>query len=68
MTDKNDLRKNAKYIRETLSISEKSELAVAQIRKHSFYKNATNILIYYPFYLECADKIYKFARLKMEIN
>ncbi len=52
MTDKNDLRKNAKYIRETLSISEKSELAVAQIRKHSFYKNATNILIYYPLKFE----------------
>lgn len=48
MNDKNFLRIKAKNIRKTLDINAISNNAVIQIRNNELYKNAKNILIFYP--------------------
>ena len=48
MDNKTVLRTKAKNIRKSLSICEISQKAVERIRNHSFYKNAKNVLIFYP--------------------
>ena len=48
MDSKSDLRKKAKCIRKSLSIAEKSKIAIEKIRENTFYIPAKNVLIYYP--------------------
>lgn len=48
MDSKSDLRKKAKCIRKSLSIAEKSTIAVEKIRGNTLYIPAKNVLIYYP--------------------
>lgn len=48
MDSKSDLRKKAKCIRKSLSIAEKSTIAIKKIRENTLYIPAKNVLIYYP--------------------
>lgn len=48
MDSKSDLRKKAKCIRKSLSIAEKSTIAIEKIRENTLYIPAKNVLIYYP--------------------
>lgn len=48
MDSKSDLRKKAKCIRKSLSIAEKSKIAIEKIRENTLYIPAKNVLIYYP--------------------
>ena len=48
MDSKIDLRASAKEIRKSLDIERISNHAVLKIREHSVYKNARNVLIFYP--------------------
>lgn len=48
MDTKSDLRKKAKCIRKSLSIAEKSTIAIEKIRENTLYIPAKNVLIYYP--------------------
>lgn len=48
MNDKFILRKNAKEIRKKLDITTVSANIREKLLAHSFYKNATNIMIFYP--------------------
>lgn len=48
MDSKSDLRKKAKCIRKSLSIAEKSKIAIEKIRGNTLYIPAKNVLIYYP--------------------
>lgn len=48
MDSKSDLRKKAKCIRKSLSIAEKSTIAIEKIRGNTLYIPAKNVLIYYP--------------------
>lgn len=48
MDSKSDLRKKAKCIRKSLSIAEKSKIAIEKIRENTLYILAKNVLIYYP--------------------
>jgi 5-formyltetrahydrofolate cyclo-ligase len=48
MDSKSDLRKKAKCIRKSLSIAEKSKIAIEKIRENTLYISAKNVLIYYP--------------------
>ena len=48
MDSKIDLRTNAKRIRKTLDIALISKEAVSKIRNCGEYKNAHNVMIFYP--------------------
>lgn len=48
MDSKSDLRKKAKCMRKSLSIAEKSTIAIEKIRGNTLYIPAKNVLIYYP--------------------
>ncbi len=48
MDKKIDLRANAKEIRKNLNMDGVSKQLVTKLRNHSFYKNAVNILLFYP--------------------
>lgn len=48
MDSKSDLRKKAKCIRKSLSIADKSKIAIKKIRENTLYIPAKNVLIYYP--------------------
>ena len=48
MDSKSDLRKKAKCIRKSLSIADKSTIAIKKIRENTLYIPAKNVLIYYP--------------------
>ena len=48
MDSKSDLRKKAKCIRKSLSIAEKSKIAIEKIRGNTLYIPTKNVLIYYP--------------------
>lgn len=52
MDNKTSLRIRAKSIRKTLDIAELGRNAVEQIRELEIYKNANNVLIYYPLQYE----------------
>lgn len=48
MDNKTDLRIWAKSIRKTLDLASVSSVIAGKIRKHEFYKNARNVMIFYP--------------------
>lgn len=48
MDKKIDLRANAKQIRRNLDMGNVSLLLVEKLRQHSCYKNAKNVMIFYP--------------------
>ncbi|MBO6257518.1 5-formyltetrahydrofolate cyclo-ligase [bacterium] len=48
MTDKKELRIKAKNIRKNLTMKEVSAQLAALIRQNEFYKNAENIMLFYP--------------------
>lgn len=48
MDNKTDLRLWAKSIRKTLPIEKVSTAIVEKIRQHCFYKNAKNVMLFYP--------------------
>ncbi len=48
MNSKNELRTVAKEIRKNLDIEKISSTLIEKLIKHNLYKNAKNILIYYP--------------------
>lgn len=52
MDNKTDLRLRAKSIRKTLVIARLSENASEKIRQTELYKNAKNVLIFYPMQYE----------------
>lgn len=52
MKDKVQLRKEAMELRKTLNIPGVSYILVNKIKEHNWYKNAQNVLIYYPFKYE----------------
>ena len=52
MDNKTDLRVRSKSIRKTLDITRLSEQAAAKIRQTELYKNAKNVLIFYPMQYE----------------
>lgn len=52
MDNKTSLRISAKSIRKTLDITELSRIAVVKIRKLDIYKQAKNVLIFYPMKFE----------------
>lgn len=48
MDNKIDLRIKAKSIRKTLNMSEISKKLTKLVQSHDFYKNADNVMIFYP--------------------
>lgn len=48
MDNKIDLRIKAKSIRKTLNMSEISKKLTKLVQSHDFYKNANNVMIFYP--------------------
>lgn len=48
MTTKSELRKKAKELRKSLDIKNISEKIVKNIRELEIYKNANNVMIFYP--------------------
>lgn len=48
MDKKIDLRSKAKEIRKNLNMDDISKQLVQKLRNHSIYKNAANILLFYP--------------------